>query len=275
MLLKVGFIPLMVLPHLRSALLVYYPNGCTTLIQTDIRTDTYLCLRLLTGIRARTLPGINHSPLRLCHSAYNTMHMITWISCLHCINPLIKPIPPPPPPYTHSTWIVATLVYCFLSMAQLVHDAPLIRIDASLLTLCGLVRNRYLLPGTQVLESSITSSCTIPNSYRLCPISFLSMQESVFWLLGTVVQCGVPIYVQLGSFSMALEIPVASMLGTPRYFTPKPHAINWEPQFVADHINGPNTKSYRRTMEPCTTTKTTTIIGRRLTSEQYQLETNG
>ena len=27
-------------------------------------------------------------------------------------------------------------------------------------------------------------------------------------------------------------------------------------------------------MEPCTTTKTTTIIGRRLTSEQYQLETN-
>ena len=24
---------------------------------------------------------------------------------------------------------------------------------------------------------------------------------------------------------MALEIPVASMLGTPRYFTPKPHAI--------------------------------------------------
>ena len=27
-------------------------------------------------------------------------------------------------------------------------------------------------------------------------------------------------------------------------------------------------------MEPWTTTKTTTIIGRRLTSEQYQLETN-
>ena len=58
---------------------------------------------------------------------------------------------------------------------------------------------------------------------------FLSMQGSVLWLLGTVVQCGVPIYVRLGgkgcSLSMALEIPVASMLGTPRYFTHKPHAI--------------------------------------------------
>ena len=46
-------------------------------------------------------------------------------------------------------------------------------------------------------------------------------------------------------------------------------------QFVADHTNGPVTKLYRRTMEPCATTKTTTIIGQRLTSEQYQLETNG
>ena len=59
---------------------------------------------------------------------------------------------------------------------------------------------------------------------------FLSMQGSVFWLLGTVVQCGVPIYVQLGgkgcSLSMVLEIPVASKLGTPRYFAPKPHAID-------------------------------------------------
>ena len=55
------------------------------------------------------------------------------------------------------------------------------------------------------------------------------MQGSVFWLLDTVVQCGVPIYVRLGgkscSLSMALEIPVASKLGTPRNFVPKPHAI--------------------------------------------------
>ena len=109
---------------------------------------------------------------------------------------------------------------------------------------------------------------------------FLSMQESVFWLLGTVVQCGVPIYiyVRLGgkgcSLSMALEIPVASKLGTPQVFCPQA-SCNWKPQFVADHINGPITKLYRRTMEPCTTTKTTTIIGRRLTSEHYQLETTG
>ena len=89
------------------------------------------------------------------------------------------------------------------------------------------MRNGHLLPGTQVLESSITSSCTIIHSYRLHPISaLLSMQGTVFWL---VVQCGVPMYVRLGgkgySLSMALEIPVASKLGTPRYFTPKPHAI--------------------------------------------------
>ena len=71
---------------------------------------------------------------------------------------------------------------------------------------------------------------------------------------------------------MVLEIPVASKLGTPRYFAPQA-SCNWEPQFVADHINGPIEKLYRRTMEPCTTTKTTTIIGRRLTSEQYQLGT--
>ena len=89
------------------------------------------------------------------------------------------------------------------------------------------MRNGHFLPGTQVFESSITSSYTIIHSYRLHPISaLLSMQGSVFWL---VVQCGVPMYVRLGgkgcSLSMALEIPVASKLGTPRYFAPKPHAI--------------------------------------------------
>ena len=89
--------------------------------------------------------------------------------------------------------------------------------------------NGHLLPGTQVLESSITSSCTIIYSYRLHPISaLLSIQGSVFWL---VVQCGVPMYVRLGGkgyiafLYMALEISVASKLGTPRYFAPKPHAI--------------------------------------------------
>ena len=84
------------------------------------------------------------------------------------------------------------------------------------------MRNRHLLPGTQVLESSITSSCTIIHSYRLHPISaLLSMQGSVFWL---VVQCGIPMYVRLGekgySLSMALEIPVASKLGTPGIWPP-------------------------------------------------------
>ena len=89
------------------------------------------------------------------------------------------------------------------------------------------MRNGHFLPGTQVLVSSITSSCTIIHSYRLHPISaLLSMQGSVFWL---VMQCGVPMHVRLGgkgcSLPMALEIPVASKLGTPRYFAPKPHAI--------------------------------------------------
>ena len=54
-------------------------------------------------------------------------------------------------------------------------------------------------------------------------------QGPVFWLLGAVVQCGVPMYVQLGgkgcSLSMAIEIPLASKLGTSRYFIPMPHAI--------------------------------------------------
>ena len=149
------------------------------------------------------------------HRAYNILHTITWISCLHCINLLIKPILP----YTQYMNSYNTLVYCFLSMAQLVHDAPLIRMDTSLPTLDGLMRNSYLVSGTQVLEPSITSSCTILHSYRLHPISvLLSMQGSVFWLLGTVVQCGVPLYVRLGG--IALEIPVASKLGTPCISSP-------------------------------------------------------
>ena len=107
-----------------------------------------------------------------------------------------------------------------------------------------------------ILYYIILHNCTITHSYRLHPISaLLSMQESVFWL---VVQCGVPMYVRLGgkgcSLSMALEIPVASKLGTPRVFWPQA-SCNWEPQFVADHINGPIEKLCRRTMEPCTTTK--------------------
>ena len=161
-------------------------------------------------------------------------------------------------------------------MAQLVHDSPLIRMDTSLPTLSGLGRNGYLLSRTQALESSITSSYTILHSYRLCPFSvLLSMQGSVLWLLGTAVQCGV---VRLGvkgcSISMALEIPVASNLGTPRYFAPKPHAIGshnlW---LIISMVLLQNL--YRRTIEPYTITKTTTIIGQRLTSEQHQLETNG
>ena len=135
---------------------------------------------------------------RLLHSAYNTMHMITWISCLHCINPLIKPIPPPPPPppYAQYTNSCNTLVYCFPSVAQLVHDAPSIRMDTSLPTLSGLVRNGYLLPGTQVLESSIMSSCTILHSYRLCPISFYQCRDqcSGYWVqwysVGFLCMCG-------------------------------------------------------------------------------------
>ena len=42
MLLNVGFIPLMILPQHINTLLVYCPNECTTLIQTDIRTEPYL-----------------------------------------------------------------------------------------------------------------------------------------------------------------------------------------------------------------------------------------
>ena len=64
-------------------------------------------------------------------------------------------------------------------MAQIVHDAPLIRIDTSLPTRGGLVRNGYLLPGTQVLESSITSSCIILHSYRLRPTVSLFINAGI------------------------------------------------------------------------------------------------
>ena len=63
---------------------------------------------------------------------------------------------------------------------------------------------------------------------------------------------------------MALEIPVASKLGTPRCFAPKLMQVGTK--IVADYITGPTAKSYRRTMEPCTTTETTTIIGQWLAS---------
>ena len=72
------------------------------------------------------------------------------------------------------------------------------------------------------------------------------------------------------SLSMALEIPVASKLGTPMYLPPSLMQLG-----ATDHIAGPIAKLYRRTMESCTSTKTITIIGQRLRSEQYQLETNG
>ena len=165
------------------------------------------------------------------------------------------------------------LLYVFENSAQrehtIVHDAPLIVIDTSLPTLGGLVRNRYVLPGTQVLESSkIMSSYTILHSYRLCPISFYQCKDqcSGYW-----VQCGVPIYVRFGGKGiMVLEIPLASKLGTPRHFAPKPHAIGSHNLWLIISMVLLQ-KLYRRTMEPCTTTKTTTIIGRWLTSEQYQL----
>ena len=101
------------------------------------------------------------------------------------------------------------------------------------------------------------------------------MQGPVFWLLGTVVQCGVPMYVCLGgkgySLSMALEIPVASKLGTSKYFTPKPHAIGSHNLWLIISIVLLQ-KLYRRTVERCTATKATIIIGRWLTSEQYSLK---
>ena len=71
----------------------------------------------------------------------------------------------------------------------------------------------------------------------------------------------------------ALEIPVASKLGTPRYLAPKPHAIGSHNLWLIISMVLLQ-KLYRRTMEPCTTTKTTTIIGQQLTSKQYQLEIN-
>ena len=65
----------------------------------------------------------------------------------------------------------------------------------------------------------------------------------------------------------ALEIPMASKLGTPGISPPS--------RMQLGHITGPIAKLYRRAIEPCTPTKTTAIIVRWLTSEQYQLETNG
>ena len=72
---------------------------------------------------------------------------------------------------------------------------------------------------------------------------------------------------------MALEIPVASKLGTPMYFAPKPHAIRNHNLWLI--ISMVLLKNCVGDMELCTTTKTTTIIGWRLTSEQYQLGTKG
>ena len=88
------------------------------------------------------------------------------------------------------------------------------------------MRNGYLLSEAKILEFSITSSCFI--LIALCPISvLLLMQRLVFWLVVSTV--GIPRYVQLGrkscSICVVLEIPVASKLGTPRYFAPKPHVI--------------------------------------------------
>ena len=73
---------------------------------------------------------------------------------------------------------------------------------------------------------------------------------------------------------MALEIPVVSKLGTPRYFSPKTHVIGSHNLWLIMSMVLLQ-KLCRRTMEPCTTTKTTTIIGWQFASEQYQLETNG
>ena len=176
--------------------------------------------------------------------------------------------------YYNSLWV------CYLHLKFLLHSCLLFTVRGLVSSRCPFDKDGYFIACSwwsseewifaQVLESSITSSCTILHSYRLCPISNAGISALVIggYSVGFLGLCG------LAGKSVAFLWPCGFKVGNPQVFRPQA-SCNWEPQFVADHINGPIAKSCRRTMEPCTTTKTTTIIvGQRLTIEQYQLETN-